>query len=306
VLRLKLQLALVVVALLGVTATSAVAAPPTSGRSGACTGADNNAVTVVIDYQGLGGGTAVYCASNLPAGATGLDALTAIGVSYQGTTRDGLSFVCRVNGRPSSSEKITLPGGQTYQETCASTPPSTAYWSYWWAKQSGSWGYTSQGAGQRQVVFGSYEGWSFSLGGGIGQAPAPRHSPVAWQTPKPATTAAQTSAPPPPKNTPATPQTPAGTSRNPSPTAPATSTTRPSNTSTPASPTPQEDPTSTDSPPVQTEPSVASTTPATPDKEDTNTPHERTSPWALIGSITLVSFLLLSGVGYVIYRRWTM
>jgi len=179
--RLVAGLMIMLCAIIGPTTSPAAA--HAAGRTGACTGADANAVTIVIDYQGLGGGTATYCASNLASGSTGLDALAAVGVPVTGTAKDGTGFVCRVNGRPGAGETITLPNGEAYQEQCVNSPPGTAYWSYWWAKAGGSWGYTSQGAATRQVVFGSYEGWSFALGGGIGNAPAPRVAPAVWEVP---------------------------------------------------------------------------------------------------------------------------
>ena len=212
-------------------AATALAGPwavtPAQAASGVCTAADKNAVTVVIDFQGLGGGVKAYCAKNLAKGATGLDALAAAGVSFEGTSHDGLAFICRIAGRPSATETLDLPGGKTYQEKCVNSPPGAAYWSYWTAKQGGSWGYTSQGASTRQVVFGTYEGWSFSLGGGIGNAPAPGLAPAVWAAPPSpkATTTPKPSTPPAPKTTPV-PTTPKTTNRPataPPVTAPATS-----------------------------------------------------------------------------------
>lgn len=156
---------------------------PLAARSGACTQADVNAVTVVIDFQGLGGGVQQYCASDLAPGTTGFQALQATGVSIQGTVKDGPTFVCRINSRPGPDQVLSLPNGQSYTESCTNTPPGSAYWSYWWATQGGSWTYSSQGSSIRQVSFGGYEGWSFALGGGIGQAPAPGVQPAVWAAP---------------------------------------------------------------------------------------------------------------------------
>jgi len=152
---------------------------PMAAHSGACTSDDSNATTVVIDYQSLGGGVQAYCANNLPGGATGLTALQTV-ASVQGTVHDGSRFVCRINSSPGPSQTLTLPNGDTYVESCANTPPASAYWSYWRASQGGSWSYSSSGAIDSQANISGYEGWSFSLGGGIGSAPAPRMAPAAW------------------------------------------------------------------------------------------------------------------------------
>lgn len=152
---------------------------PQAARQGMCTSADAKAVTVVIDYQSLGAGVAKYCVTGLAKGATGLTALRSV-ASVQGTTSSGLAVVCRINSRPGASQSLKLPNGKTYTETCVNTPPAAAYWSYWHASQGGSWQYSSQGAATSQVSFGGYEGWSFALGAGFGQAPKPRVTPVKW------------------------------------------------------------------------------------------------------------------------------
>jgi hypothetical protein len=162
--------------------TALVVLAPAQNHSGACTTAEPDGVTIVIDYQGLGGGIQSTCALGLPSGATGRTALGAIGASVQGTAHDGDSFVCRLNGRPSASEKLSLPSGD-YQETCDKTPPSNAYWSYWYADDGGSWTYSTAGAGQHRVKAGGFEGWSFNLGGA--SAPAPRFAPAKVAAPTP-------------------------------------------------------------------------------------------------------------------------
>jgi hypothetical protein len=263
-----------------------------TGRTGACTSADKNAVSVVIDYQDLGGGTAVYCASNLASGATGVDALAAIGVSYQGTS-NGSGFVCRINGSPPPTQNITLPNGTTYQEKCLTTPPGNAYWSYWTAKPGGAWTYTTQGAFSRKVVFGTYEGWSFSLGGGIGQAPAPRVSPSAWVS-------VSTSSPPKPSTTA---QPSQGSSQQTSPTPTRGSATSPSSVST-SSPGPSESDLGIASPGVSPTDEVSSPTLSSSTMAEEPTPSmstdlgvatgelpQRGNDWSLILGVLLVVIL---------------
>lgn len=81
-----------------------------------------------------------------------------------GTVRWGLGFVCRLEGRPTSTENIPVTGNPTYHESCFNTPPAAAYWGYWHADGSGStWTCSNFGAANRSVIPGGFEGWSFSL-----------------------------------------------------------------------------------------------------------------------------------------------
>ena len=268
----------------------------TASRSGPCLTADADAVTVVIDFQDLGGGTRQYCVSGLPAGTTGIAALQATGVGVQGTATSGLSFVCRIGSKPGASQSLALPNGQSYVETCANTPPATAYWSYWYASQGGQWTYTSQGASARQVSFGGYEGWSFSLGASFGHAPAPRLTPAAWASPpQPTPTAPVTTVTPhptatqPPTNPPKT--TPAATGSKPT-AAPTTAT-----QTAPGSPAP---------PPATSSP--ASTAPATPTSDppatdDADPATGGSFPWATAAGIGLIAAVAVVSGGAVWLRR---
>ncbi len=145
-------------------APSIGAAPglPTPGRataSGPCPG--GSGVTVVVDFQELGGGVEARCAPGQP--SSGLDALTRAGVAFTGTVRFP-GFVCRIAGRPA-------------QDRCIDTSPSSAYWSYWVADRGGSWCYSTTGAASRRPPEGTVEGWSFSLNRPSNQPPAPRGAP---------------------------------------------------------------------------------------------------------------------------------
>jgi hypothetical protein len=127
--------------------------------------ADNVGITVVIDFQELGGGVNVRCA---PGPVTsGLDALDKAGIAWEGTQRFP-GFVCRIAG---------LPGPD--REACGSTPPASAYWSYWLAPRGGEWCYTSAGPGSRTPPPGTIEGWSFALDRGSVDTPPPRFEPPA-------------------------------------------------------------------------------------------------------------------------------
>jgi hypothetical protein len=133
-----------------------------AGLAGACPDADG--VTVVVDFQELGGQTLVRCAPGPQ--PTGLAALKNAGFSVTGTNRWGEAFICRINGKP---------GPDT--EPCIDTPPASAYWSYWHAPNGGSWTYSQLGVTSRRPPPGSFEGWSFALDAtGIGP-PVPGVAP---------------------------------------------------------------------------------------------------------------------------------
>lgn len=166
------------------TAPDGMPLPAATTRPGTCTTADQNAVTLVIDYQALGGGVHTTCVSGLAKGAYGYAVLQEAGANPVGTTHDGAAFVCRLNGRPNPTEKIPITGNPNYTESCQNTPPSEAYWSYWQAAPGGTWVYSSRGPQSSRVQFGGFEGWSYSLNATSGTNPRPRVDPV---TPNPST-----------------------------------------------------------------------------------------------------------------------
>ncbi|SEG76007.1 hypothetical protein SAMN04489712_111108 [Thermomonospora echinospora] len=138
-------------------------APARTGTAGPCPTASG--VTVVVDYQELGGATEVRCAPG--AQPSGLAALENAGFTVTGTQRWGKAFVCRINGKPTAAT-----------EPCIDTPPASAYWSYWHAPNGGSWTYSSLGAGSYVPPQGSWEGWSFSKNKTPTTNPPPRVTPV--------------------------------------------------------------------------------------------------------------------------------
>jgi hypothetical protein len=128
---------------------------------GACT--DNAGVTVVVDFQDLGGGVNIRCAPGDV--TTGLDALDKAGISWSGTVRFP-GFVCRIAGQPGPDD-----------EPCVNTPPATAYWTYWVAPRGGAWCFSSLGAGNRKPPPGTVEGWSFAKNRAASKIPAPGYDP---------------------------------------------------------------------------------------------------------------------------------
>jgi hypothetical protein len=160
--------AAVVVAVAGGAAPAEPAAA--AGTAGYC--ADGNGVTVVVDFNELGGGVVIRCAPGDQ--ATGLSALKNAGLRIAGTTRWGESFVCRIEGRPTVAT-----------EPCVDTPPASAYWSYWHASNGGSWTYSDKGVRNRKPPSGSFEGWSFSTGRTQATAPRPDAAPTRPAAPAP-------------------------------------------------------------------------------------------------------------------------
>ena len=152
------------------------AVDPSHGTPGFCP--TDEGVTVVIDFQALGGTTIVRCAPGpVGRGFTGHSALVDAGIQLDGTRRWGESFVCRLEGRPGPNERLAIRGNANYREACIDTPPAAGYWSYWHATNGGRWQYSQWGVKNRQAIRGGFEGWSFSLNATSASNPAPRITP---------------------------------------------------------------------------------------------------------------------------------
>ncbi|MEU8632184.1 ABC transporter substrate-binding protein [Amycolatopsis sp. NPDC048633] len=158
------------------------------GHPGFCT--DGTGVTVVIDFQRLGGTTIVRCDPQTGRG-TGLDALKNAGFQIAGVQRWGEAFICRIENRPSAVEEIPVKGNEHYKETCVDTPPAAGYWSYWHAGNNCAWEYSQWGVKNRDFTTGGFEGWSFSLNATADTNPIPRIAAVRPGTAGPCTTAAE-------------------------------------------------------------------------------------------------------------------
>lgn len=122
----------------------------------------NTGVTVIVDDQKLGEGK-IYVGCALGAQADGVQALEHAGFELEGTANYGLAFICRIDGEPTPAE-----------ENCKTTPPATAYWSYWRSNPAGRWSYSHFGAASPEsgAPVNSVEGWSFGSGA------APRIQPM--------------------------------------------------------------------------------------------------------------------------------
>lgn len=158
-------------AVLGLIACQAVVMPGAAQAysDGACP--TRAGVTVVVDFQSLGGGVVTRCTDR--GVSSGWDALVATGFNPQGTARFA-GFVCRLSNLPSPAD-----------QDCQNTPPANAHWGYWYANpRGGNWTYSNLGAGNRVPPEGSVEGWSFSGGSNprpgvsIGALPSDGSSPA--------------------------------------------------------------------------------------------------------------------------------
>lgn len=172
--RLLLALVLVMASWVG-GGQPAHAVDQSKGLPGKCPTAVG--VTVVVDFQDLGGQTIVRCFPKAVPG-TGLDALKGAGFQIAGVQRWGDAFICRIENRPSAVESLSLYDHQNYREACIDTPPASAYWSYWWAGNNCQWAYSQWGVKNRQAVPGGFEGWSFSMNKTADTNPMPRVAPV--------------------------------------------------------------------------------------------------------------------------------
>jgi hypothetical protein len=195
---------LVAAVLLTAAAGLGVSAP---ARAASCSTA--HGVTVVVDPHELGGGAQAAC----DAGGSGKSALTQLtDVGHQLTyVQRQPGFVCRIDGVPSS-------------DPCVNTPPSDAYWSLWWSDgKSGTWVYSSAGAGSLTVPDGGYVALSWQ-GAGSKATPRVRPTPHRSAPPPSSPTSAPTSSPthkpstaPPPTTPPPSSSVTATSSRSPSP-----------------------------------------------------------------------------------------
>jgi hypothetical protein len=157
----RLAVAILVVAAVGLGV-------PAPAQAATCSSA--HGVSVVVDFNQLGGGVQTRCDRD-GAGESAWTQLEHVGFSLTPVQRQP-AFVCRVNG---------LPGADS--DPCVNTPPSDAYWSLWWSDgKSGKWTYSSLSAASLKVPEGGYVGLSWQ--GQAAQA-KPGAKPSAHSTSRP-------------------------------------------------------------------------------------------------------------------------
>lgn len=211
---------------------------PAPAVAAACPSAEG--VTVVVDFNELGGGVPSVCDDD-GGGKKASTLFEDSGFDLSYASRQP-GFVCRVSGVPTS-------------DPCVNTAPANAYWGLWWSDgKTGSWSYSSLGAQSLTIPAGGYVAFSWDQSE---SSAAPSFTPSAHRTeptPTPTPTPAPTSRPTPtpgpsstPKPTPSSsasqPVDPASTTAPPSPDATSagsstSSSTSPSATASDGSPSP--------------------------------------------------------------------
>ncbi|MGF9754079.1 hypothetical protein AAII07_02660 [Microvirga sp. 0TCS3.31] len=126
------------------------------------------AVSVVVDYRELGGGTVTACAPD-GGGKSASAVFASVGVGIEYATRQP-GFVCRVNSVPAS-------------DPCVNASPANAYWGLWWSDgTSSSWTFSSSGVGGLVVPAGGSVGWAWQQdrpsGAGVPPAVPPPVNPA--------------------------------------------------------------------------------------------------------------------------------
>ncbi len=208
----RLVVALGAAALALVCAVAGPAGRASADPIGRC--GEHSGVLVAVDFAPWGGPVTRGCDA---ATTTGLAALGAAGFAITGVAAYGDAFVCRIDDLPGSA-----------QESCETTPPADAYWSFWYADADQSaWHYSAQGASTFVPAPGSVEAWVFGATDTAGTDGAPVFTPAAVRgrpaAPAPTTTVPTTTVPAttvpattaPPTTTPATTTAPPNTTGRP-------------------------------------------------------------------------------------------
>ena len=139
-------------------------APATAATCGAGGG-----VSVVVDYNSLGGGVATGCVAG-GGGDTASSLFTAAGHPLTRAQRQP-GFVCRVDDVPAD-------------DPCVDAAPADAYWSLWWTDgKSGTWTYSSLGVDSLKVPEGGSV--AFSWDDVEGSAPPSAAAPRVAASPSP-------------------------------------------------------------------------------------------------------------------------
>ncbi|MDT8910718.1 hypothetical protein [Amycolatopsis sp. PS_44_ISF1] len=139
----------------------AAATVPGKGAAGYCP--DATGVTVVVDFQDLGGEPLIRCAPGPQ--ENGVTAMQNAGLDLVGAGKYGLALICRIEGRPAD-------------QSCTGLPPESASWSFWTAADGGRWESSQVGVQGWKPPAGSFEGWSFAHNKAFADYPPPRTAPV--------------------------------------------------------------------------------------------------------------------------------
>ena len=146
-------------------------------------------VVVAVDFATWGGQIEVGCD---PTETTGVAAMEVAGFTPTGTSEYGLAFICLIDGQPAN-------------QSCTTTPPASASWSFWYANPgASSWTYSPAGASTLIPEAGSVEAWIFGSSSPSnppsfppGQVRATSPGPNPTTTTEPTTTTTTAAAAPP-------------------------------------------------------------------------------------------------------------
>lgn len=159
-----------------VVLTAAVGTPVlTSAPAQAASCSGSSGVTVVVDFQQLGGGVQQQCARD---GGSAASMFGSTGFTLD-RVQSQQGFICRVAGAPADDPCVE--------------PNGAAYWSLWWNDgRGGAWIYATTGADGLKVSPGGSVAFSWNQGGG---RVAPSAGPDArlTATPMPSPTAPEPS-----------------------------------------------------------------------------------------------------------------
>lgn len=135
--------------LLGVALTSVAATLGLGAAPAAATCATASGVSVLVDFDGLGGGLETSCVSN--GGGQSAAELSEVEHDLTRVTQFP-GAVCRVDGLPADVD-------------CSRMPPSDAFWGLFWSDGSGGWVFSSEGVDSLDVPAGGSVGWAWQTGG---------------------------------------------------------------------------------------------------------------------------------------------
>lgn len=143
---------------------SGCAPAPAPGPTATCS--PSTGVSVVVNFSGFFGASDIAACAPLADGAeTVADALSAVGITTEGTVKYGDQVVCRVNSLPAADKPFIVPGHDPYTESCKDMAPEYAYWALWVKSGSGAWDYAAEGVATQKVAPGDSIGLVFTTGG---------------------------------------------------------------------------------------------------------------------------------------------
>ncbi|MDQ1461282.1 MAG: hypothetical protein QOI08_2766 [Actinomycetota bacterium] len=142
------------------------ATPTAADPIGNCT--TTSGTIIAVDFGHWGGPIVRGCGVNQP---NGYALLHAAGFSTAGDNHDGPGYICRIGNQAfGAGTQYPTPA----QDPCIVTPPSTAYWSYWYATSGrNTWSYSNVGALGGHPQPGEVDLWVFGgtdVGGTNGSA----------------------------------------------------------------------------------------------------------------------------------------